>query len=81
MKAIQIRFLAATNFKGARMKAWADRHLSITLPFQYELSCDDERARLMATELMIKLDWDKHSKISWIGALPNGDWCATLEGK
>jgi hypothetical protein len=76
MKAIQIRFLPATNFKGARMKAWTEGNNSITLPFLYELSTDELRATLMAEELIIKMNWNV--KITGIGQLPNNDWVATI---
>jgi hypothetical protein len=76
MKAIQIRFLGATNFKGARMKAWTEGGNNIVLPFQYELSSDDLRVRLTAGELINKMGWDV--KISGIGQLPNGDYVATI---
>jgi hypothetical protein len=80
MKAIQIKFLPATNFMGARMKAWTEGGNSITLPFQYEISSDEERAKLMATELMTQMYWWK-LEISGIGSLPNGDYVVTLKGK
>lgn len=80
MKAIQIRFLPATNFKGARMKAWIDAGNNITLPFQYEISSYELRAELTAQELMLKMKWD-NVLISGIGQLPNGDYVATLKGK
>lgn len=76
MKAIQVKFLPATNFKGARMKAWAEGGNSIILPFQYEISNDELRAELMATELLTKMKWNV--KITGRGALPNGDWAITL---
>jgi hypothetical protein len=79
MKAIQIKYLPATNFKGARMKAWIEGGHSITLPFQYEISSDEVRAKLMATELKVLMNWCK-VEISGIGQLPNGDWVATLKG-
>lgn len=80
MKAIQIRFLPATDFKGARMKAWAEGGNSIIVPFQYEISSNEYRAHLTATELLIKLKWD-NVEISGIGMLPNGDYAATLKSK
>lgn len=79
MKAIQIRFLPATSFMGARMKAFIASN-SITLPFQYEISDDESRAHQMALELIEKLNW-VNVDISGIGQLPNGDYVATLKQK
>jgi hypothetical protein len=81
MKAIQIKYLPATNFKGSRMKAWTEGGNSITVPFQYEISDDLARAQDVAQELINKMGWDAHSKITGMGTLPNGDWVATLGGK
>lgn len=78
MKAIQIRILPATNFLDARIKAWTEGNNSITIPFQYELSSDELRAKLAATELMIKMDWDKTCKITGVGRLPKGDMVVTI---
>lgn len=78
MKAIQIRFLPATNFKGARMKAWTEGNNSITLPFQYELSSDELRVIFMAKELINKMKWDS-IEISGIGQISNGDYVVTLK--
>lgn len=77
MKAIQIRFLPATNFKGARMKAFIDGGYSKTIPFQYELSDDELRARLVAEALMDEMEWHD-IKIAGMGQLPNGDYVAVL---
>ena len=77
MKAIQIRFLPATDFRGARMKAWTEGGNSITLPFQYELSYDQLRALYMAQELINKMKWNV--RISGSGQLPNGDWVVTIK--
>jgi hypothetical protein len=79
MRAIQIRFLPATNFQGARMKAFIEGN-SITLPFQYEISDEESRAHQMALELITKLNWT-NIEINGIGQLPNGDYAATLKSK
>ena len=76
MKAIQIRYLAATNFKGARMKAWTEGGNSVVVAFQYEISNDEARAQDVAQELIHTLGWNV--KITGIGCLPNGDYVATL---
>lgn len=76
MKAIQIRFISATNHKGARMKAWTEGGNSVTVPFQYEISNDEARAQEVAQELICRMQWNV--KITGMGVLPNGDYCATL---
>ena len=75
MKAIQIKFLPATNFKGARMKAVDEGGNRIIIPFQYELSSDEMRCRLVAEELIFKLKWKV--SINGFGQLPNGDLSTT----
>jgi len=79
MKAIQIKFLPATNFMGARMKAWAEGGNSVTVPYQYELSDDTLRAQEVAQELIGRMGWNV--EIGGMGQLPNGDWVATLKSK
>ena len=81
MKAIQVRYLGATDHLGGRMKAWTEGGNSLTLPFQYELSSDYLRVELVAQALMDELGWNMHCEISGIGVLPGGDWCVTLRGK
>jgi len=76
MKAIQIKYLPPTDFKGARMKAWAEGGNSIVVPFQYEISDNESRAMDVAQELIARMGWDV--KISGFGCLPNGDYVATL---
>ena len=80
MKAIQVKFLPATNFKGARMKAWVSSANQVTVPFQYEISDDETRAQDVAQELIYRLNW-VNVEISGIGQLPNGNYAVTLKTK
>ena len=77
MKAIQIKYLPATNHNGARMKAWTEGGNNVVVPFQYEITSDEARAQDVAQELIGRLGWD-HVEIVGFGSLPNGDWVATL---
>lgn len=79
MKAIQVKFLAATNFKGARVKAWTEGGNQIILPYQYEVSRFADQAQDVAQALIYKMGWEV--KISGIGQLPNGDLAITLQNK
>jgi len=76
MKAIQVRYLSATHFKGGRIKAFAEGGNEIVMPFPYELSSDELRVDYAARELIHKLSWKV--EISGIGQLPCGDWAVTL---
>jgi hypothetical protein len=76
MKAIQVRFLPATNFKPARMKAFCENNVSITVPYQYELSSDNLRILECANEFINRLKWEV--KITGTGQLKNGDWVVTI---
>lgn len=79
MKAIQVKFLGATNSLGPRLKAFTEGGHSITAPYRYELSDDMGRAQDVAEELMYRL-WD-NVEISGGGVLPNGDYAFTLRSK
>lgn len=79
MKAIQVRFLPATDFKGARIKAFVEGGGSVTVPYQYELSEDEGRVSEVAQELIYKMQWNV--EISGIGQLPNGDYAITIKSK
>jgi hypothetical protein len=70
MKAIQTRYLGATNYRGSRIKASAEGVPAVTIPYPHEL--DTERAhRSAAAALAARHDWTQ--KIHG-GALPSGDW-------
>lgn len=70
MKAIQVKVLRATNFKGARVKAWIEGGESITQGWNYELETYSNACEAAYT-LAIKLKWD----VKLVGGgLPNGDW-------
>lgn len=75
MKAIQVRYLAATNYRGTRVKAFAEGGFSVTLARDYELTFDGN-ARVAAQALIDKMKWN--SKINGSGYLPNGDAVFTL---
>lgn len=74
MKAIQIRYLGATNTKGARLKAWTEAGALIQ---SREYSEDvGQQARDVAKAYILKMGWS--TGISGFGQLPNGDYVATL---
>jgi hypothetical protein len=77
MKAIQVRYLPATNFKGSRVKAFTEGKNSIVIPFLYEISSDELRAIHAAEELISRLNWSV--SIAGAGQLPNGDWAVTIK--
>jgi hypothetical protein len=82
MKAIQVKFLAPTNFKPARVKAWAEGGHSLVVAYQYELSGMQANAELIAQELIYNRGWHNDGVvISGSGQLPNGDYVFTLKGK
>lgn len=75
MKAIQIRYLPATNFKGTRLKVWAEgvKPMIFSRDYSYE---HDTNARVVAQEFMAKCGWGEN--YNGFGQLPNGDYVATL---
>lgn len=75
MKAIQIRYLPATNFLGTRLKVWAEgvKPMIFSRDYSYEY---DTQARVVAQEFMAKNGWGEN--YYGFGQLPNGDYVATL---
>lgn len=73
MQAIQIKYLSATNTKGARLKAFTEAG-AITEPRNYSLN-SDQQARAMAFTYCQERGWPMPSGF---GTLPNGDHVATL---
>ena len=74
MKAIQIKYLSATNTKGSRWKAWTEAG-SMTVGYNYALDSQGNALEL-ATAYCEKYGW---SKPKGIGSIPNGDYVVTLE--
>lgn len=75
MKAIQVRYLSATNTRGARYKAFTDAG-SMTVGFDYALDHEDN-ALVLARAYCKKYGW---SEPTGIGSIPNGDYVVTLGG-
>ena len=90
MKAIQTRYLGPTDYKGSRIKAWADGWDSVTIGYPHEYNT--ERAHYQAALALIdkvnkRIDAenkdipDPERMIPHLtpptisGGLPNGDWC------
>lgn len=70
MKAIQTKYLPVTNFRGSRIKAWAEGGNQITIPYPHELSGEAVH-KAAAIALCEKLGWP--TDIIG-GGLPNGDY-------
>lgn len=75
MKAIQIKYLPATNTKPTRLKVWAEGCTPLIVTRQYDVEYPVE-ARDVAQQYAASLMWPY---ISGFGCLPNGDYVATLE--
>jgi hypothetical protein len=79
MKAIQVKYLPATNHKPSRWKSWAFGGLTVTKSYDYEFD-PAGNARRVAEALLAKME--QHSRkpatISGMGLLPNGDYVFTL---
>ena len=58
MKAIMTKYIAPTNTKGSRIKAYDCDNNSITMPYPYELS-GEEVFKASAIALCDKMGWDK----------------------
>jgi hypothetical protein len=75
MKAIQVKYLPATNTKGIRIRAFVKEN-SITESRKYGVELN-EQSRNLAQELMDKLEWN--CKITGAGVIPNGDYVFTID--
>jgi len=80
MKAIQVKYLPATNTKGTRLKATANGvkpiTVPITVPRDYALNVD-EQAEQLATDYCVVHVWS-YKKLHG-GQLPNGNYCYVME--
>lgn len=74
MKAIQIKYLGATNRTGSRFKAWTDAG-SMAVGYNHALDAS-ENALELAKAYCVKFNWPAPKGF---GSLPNGDYVATLE--
>lgn len=74
MKAILIKYLAATNHKPSRLKAIAEGCKPLTKSFDH--SKNDGGCNELTREFITKMGWK--IDISGTGSLPNGDFVATL---
>ena len=79
MKAIQVKYLPATNSKPSRWKAWAFGGLSVILSYDHSLD-GMGNARKAAEALLARMDQHtrKPAKITGAGSLPNQDFVFTL---
>ena len=77
MKAIQVKYLAPTNTKDGRLKAWICNSNYLIEPLCCNLEIE-EQAVILVNRFLIELNWVT-SKVSGFGTLPNGDFVATLE--
>lgn len=75
MKAIQVKYLGATNNRGSRVKAWTEGGNSVIIPFPYESKCFHKNAALA---LCVKMHWPTNI-IG--GGLPNGDYVYVFAGE
>jgi hypothetical protein len=72
-QAIQTKYLCPTNYRGARIKAWA-RAGSVIVSKDYGLTDYEEHERA-AVALCDKFKWPGTLRA---GCLPNGDYCWVL---
>lgn len=77
MKAIQIKYLAATNTKGTRLKAMAEGCKPLVVSRDYAANYDTQ-AENLATDYILLQGWH-NVEVAGFGMLPNGDYVATLQ--
>ena len=84
MKAIQVKYLGATNTKGSRIKAFIQGH-SLTIGYHtvlYKINGNDEPEsnlyKYVAEQLIKKLEWN-NVEILGGGLLPNNEYAFILK--
>lgn len=75
-QAIETKYLAPTNTRGARIKA-AARAGSVTISYPHELNTDQAHAKA-AWALVNKLGWVEVKRLHQ-GTLPNGNNCFVIQ--
>lgn len=71
MKAIQARFYGATNFKGERIKVWAEGNKPVWYAMAYEQN--DGGMKSFILDYADKRGWLPRDTAMAYGTLPNGD--------
>ena len=79
MKAIQVKYLGATNTKGARLKVWTMDMKPKIVSRDYQLDVA-EQASVVATAYALDMAWLNHNSLVQ-GPLPSGDYCFVLIGR
>jgi len=75
MKAILIKYLSATNTRGAKYKATTDAGSLLVSP---DHCCEaNDMVKRIANKYIEHFNWD--CVVSGVGILPNGDCVATLK--
>ena len=79
MKAIQIKYLAPTDHKPARWKAFVEGAFKFNKEGKSSITIQAYNTEWMeaAKDLITELEWNV--KITGSGALPNGDYVVTIE--
>ena len=72
MKAIVVKYLAVTNTKPSRYKAYIQGHSVTVSTYDVEETWEKTPRRIVAEMLMEKLGWDD-LEIAGNGMLPNGE--------
>jgi hypothetical protein len=76
MKAIQIKYLPATDNKGIRLKVWTEGNKPLIVGRKYEQDVHEQARELAKT--YIESVFNGNCKLYGFGCLPNGDYVATL---
>jgi hypothetical protein len=77
MQAIQTKYIAPTNTRGSRIKAWCAAG-SKTISYPYGLNIDLAHYDA-AQQLLVQLNWvGPNYGVLEQGSLPNGDYCHVL---
>ena len=86
MKAILVKYLPATDYRGTRMKAVAEGAKPFITGYDHSLN-PEQNATRSAYILMVQEGWNNHAAINGVGSMPpskNGrsdTWAITLKAR
>ena len=79
MKAIEVKYHGPTNTRGSRWTAKAEGMKSVTLPYDYAIS-DEENAKQTAEQFLENTGWGRSGiRITGSGSLSLGRYVFTLD--
>ena len=81
MKAIQVKFMPATDNRGSQYKAFIKGNSVVSPCWQHDRDIEEHNCQDVSMMLMDKLGWSDTAEISGGGSIANGDYVFTITNK